>query len=139
MSTENNCGSRRFHLQYAFGGLHMRFVPLIPTVMMLPALFQMHGTGAGARTSLPIETEAEAFMSGYADDLRKGRRKNIANRYDRRGAYRVGEGEKTLESWELIQASYLTQWIPPTSFAWRELSYETVSEDSAVVIGLFDW
>jgi hypothetical protein len=117
----------------------MHFAPLIPTVMMLPALFQMHGVRVGTPASLPVETEAEAFMSSYGDDIRKGRRKAIVDRYDRRGAYRVGEGEKALESWNLIQAAYLTQWSQPSSFAWRELSFETVNDDAVVVIGLFDW
>jgi hypothetical protein len=60
-------------------------------------------------------------------------------RYDRRGAYRVGEGEKNLESWELIRAAYLTQWTPPASFSWRDLSYEPIGTDAVMVIGLFDW
>jgi hypothetical protein len=77
-------------------------------------------------------------MAGYADDLRHGRRVSIVDRYDRRGAYRVGEGEKTLESWELIRAAYLTQWSPPSSFVWRDLSYEPLG-DAVIVIGLFDW
>jgi len=117
----------------------MHFSPLMPTAMMLPALFQMHGVRIGTPSSLPIATEAEAFMSSYGDDIRKGRRKDIVERYDRRGAYRVGEGEKTLESWDLIQAAYLTQWSQPSSFAWRELSFETVNDDAVVIIGLFDW
>ena len=98
----------------------MRFVPLIPTILMMPALFQMQGTGTSARTETPIENDARDFMAGYAEDLRRGRRQSIVNRYDKRGAYRVGEGEKTLESWELIRAAYLSQWNPPTRFTWRE-------------------
>ena len=92
-----------------------------------------------ARTRVSIEDEARAFMLGYADDLRHGRRQAIVDRYDKRGAYRVGEGEKSLESWELIRAGYLSQWTPPTRFAWRELSYESVTEDAVIVVGLFDW
>jgi hypothetical protein len=117
----------------------MRFVSIMPSVMMLPALFQVHGVGASARATAPIEDDAREFMSRYADDLRHGRRRAIADRYDRRGAYRVGEGEKTLEEWHLILAAYLTQWSPPATFGWRELSFETINDDAIVVIGLFDW
>lgn len=117
----------------------MRFVPLMPTMMMLPALFQMQGTGTARSTDVSIENVARDFMLGYSDDLRNGRRQAIANRYDRRGAYRVGEGEKTLESWELIRAAYLSQWSPPTRFAWKDLSYEPVGEDAVIVVGLFEW
>src|SRR5205085_12180898 len=38
--------------------------------------------------------EAEAFMAAYAQDLRSGDRAAIAGRCDRRGAWRVGNGEK---------------------------------------------
>lgn len=117
----------------------MRFVPLIPTILMMPALFQMQGTGTSTRTETPIEDDARDFMAGYAEDLRRGRRQSIVNRYDKRGAYRVGEGEKTLESWELIRAAYLSQWNPPTRFAWRELSYEPIGHGAVIVVGLFDW
>jgi len=111
---------------------------IIPSLMFLPALFQVRELTA-ARGEVPIDIDAREFMNGYADDLRHGRRQAIVDRYDRRGAYRVGEGEKNLESWELIRAAYMTQWTPPVRFAWRELSYEVVSDDAVIVIGLFDW
>ncbi len=114
------------------------FTPFIPTMMFLPALFQVRELLA-AHEQAPIDIDAREFMAGYADDLRHGRRQAIVDRYDRRGAYRVGEGEKNLESWDLIRAAYMTQWTPPARFAWRELSYEVVSTDSVIVVGLFDW
>jgi hypothetical protein len=114
------------------------FTPLIPSMLFLPALFQVREL-VSAREQTPIDIDAREFMAGYADDLRHGRRLAIVDRYDRRGAYRVGEGEKNLESWELIRAAYMTQWTPPARFAWRELSYEVVSVDSVIVVGLFDW
>ena len=109
----------------------------IPSLMFLPALFQVREiTGAH---EVPIDIDAREFMAGYADDLRNGRREAIVDRYDRRGAYRVGEGEKNLETWELIRAAYMTQWTPPARFAWRELSYEVVSETAVIIVGLFEW
>lgn len=117
----------------------MPFDPLFHTTLLLPALFQMQRVGGVPRTGESLEELAREFMSGYADDLRNGRRQAIAERYDRRGAYRVGEGEKTLESWELIRAGYMTQWTPPTRFAWHDLSFEAVSDDAIIVVGLFDW
>ncbi|MEO8192366.1 MAG: hypothetical protein ABI681_00855 [Gemmatimonadales bacterium] len=116
----------------------MRWAPFVPTVMALPALFQAQMTNT-SRTGVPIETEAREFMAGYAEDIRLGRRRAIADRYDKRGAYRVGEGEKVLEPKELILAAYLTQWTPPVTFDWQNLSYETLSDDAIIVVGLFDW
>lgn len=112
---------------------------IIPSTMMFfPALFQVRELAA-ARGDVPIDIDAREFMAGYADDLRHGRRQSIVDRYDRRGAYRVGEGEKNFESWNLIRAAYMTQWTPPVRFGWRELSYEVVSDDAVLVVGLFDW
>ena len=46
-----------------------------------------------------VRAEAEAFMAGYARDLLAGDRAAIAARYDRRGAWRVGGGQKSFERW----------------------------------------
>lgn len=84
--------------------------------------------------------EAADFMAGYARDLRAGDRAAIARRYHRDGAWRVGHGEKSLESWAEIEAFYAGPgWSPPASFEWRDLSYERLSEDAFIVVGLFDW
>ena len=115
----------------------MRWFPVMSMVMAMPALFQVQLSGIESTTQ--IEKEAREFMAAYADDLRAGRRLAIAARYDRRGAFRVGEGEKTFETPEVIRASYLTQWTAPTTFEWRSLSYDVLSNDAVLVIGLFDW
>jgi hypothetical protein len=113
------------------------FTTIVPGMFFLPALFQVRDLITSEQ--VPIDVDAREFMAGYAEDLRSGRRQSIVDRYDKRGAYRVGEGEKNLESWELIRAAYMTQWTPPASFAWRDLSYEVIGNDSVIVIGLFDW
>ena len=114
------------------------FSYIVPGMMFLPALFQVRELKL-APDETPIDVDAREFMAEYADDLRHGRRQAIVDRYDRRGAYRVGEGEKNFESWDLIRAAYMAQWTPPVRFAWRDLSYEVVSDDSVIVVGLFDW
>ncbi|HEX2076698.1 MAG TPA: DUF4440 domain-containing protein [Longimicrobium sp.] len=85
------------------------------------------------------EAEARAFMESYAQDLRTGAREAIAARYDRRGAYRVGGGEKTLEPLDSIRAGYTGRWQPPTAFEWRDLSYEVLGDDAVMVVGRFEW
>jgi Domain of unknown function (DUF4440) len=85
------------------------------------------------------EAEARAFMESYAQDLRAGAREAIAARYDRRGAYRVGGGEKTLEPMDSIRAGYTGRWQPPTAFEWHDLSYEVLSDDAVMVVGRFEW
>ncbi len=115
----------------------MRLLPIL-SMLVTPALFQAQVSGIGSPVE-PIEDEARRFMVGYADDLRSGRRLAIANRYNKRGAFRVGEGEKIFETPDMIRAVYLTQWVPPKTFEWRNLSYEVLSADAVLVVGLFDW
>jgi hypothetical protein len=117
----------------------VRLIPVISMVAFFPVLFQAQPSLEEVNSRLPIETDAREFMAAYAEDLRAGRRQSIIKRYDKRGAYRVGEGEKTFETPAMIQAAYLTQWTPPTTFEWRNLSYEPLGENVIMVIGLFDW
>jgi hypothetical protein len=93
------------------------------------------GAGGGAA----LVREAEAFMAAYARDLSAGAREAVIARYDDRGAYLVGGGEKTLMPTDSIRATYLGRWQPPASFEWRDLSYEAVGPDAVVVVGRFVW
>lgn len=85
------------------------------------------------------EAEARAFMDAYARDLRSGAREAIVARYDHRGSYRVGGGEKTLEPLDSIRAVYTGRWQPPAAFEWRDLSYEVLGDDAVMVVGRFEW
>lgn len=84
------------------------------------------------------EREIKAFFDAYGEDLRSARREAIADRYDRRGYYRLGNGQKTLVSFEDVKNRYLTRWMPSKSFEWKDLSIEVLSKDAANVVGLFD-
>jgi len=96
--------------------------------------------GAAARRGVSaVRAEAEAFMAGYARDLRAGDRAAIAARYDRRGSWRVGGGTKRFEPWALTRDHYAGPWTPPASFAWSDLSYEVLGPDAVLVTGLFRW
>jgi len=85
------------------------------------------------------EREIREFFDSYAEDLRAARREAIANRYDSRGYFRMGNGNKRLVSFEDTKERYLTRWTGPKSFEWKDLSIEVLSSDAAVVTGLFDW
>ena len=85
-----------------------------------------------------IEREIREFFDSYAEDLRQHRREAIANRYDPRGYYRLGNGEKTLLSFEDAKKYYLAKWTGPRSFQWKDISIEILSPDIAVVVGLFE-
>jgi hypothetical protein len=86
------------------------------------------------------EAEARAFMESYAQDLRAGAREAIVARYDRRGAYLVGNGRKELQPVDSLRAVYTgPDWQPPATFEWRDLSYEVLSDDAVMVVGRFEW
>jgi quercetin dioxygenase-like cupin family protein len=91
------------------------------------------------KAALQTEREIREFYDAYADDLRLARREAIAERYDTRGFYSLGNGSKSLISFEVNKQRYLTGWTPPQSFAWRDLSIEVVSPDAAAVTSLFEW
>ena len=116
----------------------MKVVPF-SAIPAMPPLVPGHASGAGRVQAYSIEAEAQEFMSAYAGDVRAGRRRSISDRYDRKGAYRVGEGEKKFESFETIRAAYEVAWSPPKSFEWKDLSYEAIGPDAVVVAGLFEW
>jgi len=88
----------------------------------------------------PIVAEARAFMASYADALRAGDRSGIAARYDRRGAYFLGNGRKRFETRAEIVANYASQdWQRPHHFEWRDLSYEPAGAEAVVIAGQFVW
>ena len=88
----------------------------------------------------PIAVEAASFMASYAEALLAGDRAGIAARYDRNGAFFLGNGRKTFESHAAITAQYAgAGWQPPGRFEWRDLSYEPAGPDAVVVAGQFLW
>lgn len=89
--------------------------------------------------AVSAERELKDFYESYADDLIKGRGDAIADRYDVRGYYSLGNGNKQLVSSAAARERYTKQWSAPKSFAWKDLTYEVLSPDSAAVVGLFDW
>jgi hypothetical protein len=118
---------------------------------LLVALMALSALGACTRQPAPaapapapqqeasIVPEAQHFMTAYAADLTNGDRLALAERYDRSGAYLLGEGRKELRTFEEITNLYLRDWNPPAAFAWHDLSYEQVGPDAVLVLGRFSW
>ena len=86
-----------------------------------------------------LETEARTFMETYAQDLRTKDAEAVAARYNRSGAYFLGNGRKEFSPFDSIRARYLEQWQGPATFEWRDLSYEVLSSDAVLVAGKFNW
>src|SRR4028118_2048982 len=96
-------------------------------------------TAQNQKDAAIVEREIKDFFDSYAEDLRQHRGEAIANRYDPRGYFRMGNGSKTLVSFEDVKNRYLTKWTGPKSFEWRDVSIEVLSPEAAVVVGLFYW
>ncbi len=86
-----------------------------------------------------VQEEIKQFYDSYAEDLRKHRPEAIANRYDSRGYFSLGNGSKRFISFDENKKRYATQWTGPKRFEWKDLSFEALSPTSAAVAGLFDW
>jgi hypothetical protein len=98
------------------------------------------GDTPGVAPESGVVAEARAFMDDYARDLLAGDRAAIASRYDRTGAYFLGNGQKDFEPYDSIVARYHgPRWSPPASFEWRDLSFEPLGPDAVIVAGRFLW
>lgn len=108
-------------------------------LLTLALIFSAGVFSAAAQGSSDVEKSVLAFYDSYAEDLRQHRREGIANRYDRRGVYLMGNGSKTLRTFEQVKERYLTKWSGPKSFAWKDLSVEIISTNAVAVLGKFEW
>lgn len=95
--------------------------------------------GAAPPEVPPLEAEARAFLTEYAKELKGAQRQALVERYHPQGHFSVGHGVKEFVTREANRSFYLERWMPPTAFAWRDLSFEPAGPDAVVVIGLFDW
>jgi hypothetical protein len=91
-------------------------------------------------SAVAITNEARAFMDAYARDLLAGDRAAVGTRYDRSGAYFLGNGRKEFSPYDSVVAQYKdARWTPPSAFEWRDLSFEPVGPDAVFVAGLAAW
>ena len=107
-------------------------------------LFTAAASPAAAQSAQPAEppivTEARAFMAAYAQALLAADRAGIAARYDRNGAYALGNGRKSFGPYARIVEQYASaRWQPPHRFEWRDLSFEPIGNDAVVIAGQFAW
>jgi quercetin dioxygenase-like cupin family protein len=120
--------------------LRRHFYYTLVFVLLSSAVIAQTASDPGeSRGPSKVEQELRQFYDGYAEDLRQHRSEAIANRYDSRGYFALGNGSKRLVSFEDNKKTYTTRWTGPKSFAWRDLSFEVLSATSAAVVGLFDW
>jgi len=95
------------------------------------------GQQSEKRVVSKTETEILKFMDEYAEDLRQNRAKETSDRYDRRGAYFLGHGDKSLETFEAIQKRYADRKKGIAGFEWRDITVEVISPKAVVVMARF--
>lgn len=86
-----------------------------------------------------VDDEARGFMSAYAEELRTGNRAAIAECYARSGAVIILNGIVGHVTQEALAAHYSSDWTPPQSFAWVDLSFQPMGRDAVSVTGQFRW
>lgn len=117
-------------------------VLILGIVLLAVAVFaaaQNVGVRSTATQSSKAESELRKFFDSYGEDLRRHDREAIADRYDRRGVYLMGNGKRSLMTFEAIRNRYLKDWKGPKHFEWKDVSIEMTSKNSAVVTALFEW
>jgi hypothetical protein len=113
---------------------------LAALMIIAAGVFAVAGQKVNLSNSMSeTERSVRAFYDDYAEDLRQARREAIADRYDRRGAYLMGNGSKSLTAFEQIKDRYMTKWSGPKSFEWKDLSVDVLSKDAAAVLARFEW
>lgn len=125
----------------------LRSLALILTFFCLPApavAQAANGKPAQAATSVldPVDAaliaEAQRFMDGYADALRRGDPEEIVAHYDRDGVHEVRPASKRFTAHDALLPRYRAR-STPAFFEWRDLSYEVLAPDKVLVVGLFAW
>ncbi len=112
----------------------MRFLRILAVIFVLT--FAAFGQ---TTPNVAVLGELKKFYDSYAEDLVQKRTDSIADRYDRRGTFMLGNGAKDLVSYEKNKTFYTTKWTGPDAFAWKNLDYEILSPTAALVIGQFEW
>ncbi|HET7537796.1 MAG TPA: hypothetical protein VFJ90_15160 [Candidatus Didemnitutus sp.] len=92
-----------------------------------------------AETAGQIPPDAKAFMDAYAKDLKAGNRDSIIARYHSQGVFILAVGVDDLMRPRQIADFYRTQWQPPHAIAWRNLRYRSLSPETILIEGGFDW
>lgn len=116
--------------------MRTRYIRTLAALLIIVAgVFASHAQ----KTLSDTERSVRAFYDSYAEDLRTHKRESLADRYDRRGVYHMGNGAKSLTSFDAIRDLYVNKWTGPKSFDWKDLSVEVISKDAAVVVARFEW
>ena len=88
--------------------------PAVRILAILAFLFAAATPLAAQPAEPPVVAEARSFMAAYATALLQGDRAGIAARYDRTGAWFLGNGRKRFETHAQLAAHYAgADWQPP--------------------------
>ena len=93
------------------------------------------------RSEDEFRSEVNNFMTEYAADIGICNAEGVAARYNRLGAYVMGNGRKEFKSYDSIRLGYINEWDcqEQPSFEIKDLSFEILSADAVLVSGRFDW
>ncbi len=110
---------------------------LQPTAAPEPATPAASSAAAAATPTLPIATQAKAFMDDYARDLTTGNKESIIARYHPQGVFILAEGLDDLMKPRQLGEFYRTQWQKPYAMEWKGLRFRTLSSETILIDGGF--
>ncbi len=109
------------------------------TFLLLTPIFACSTTPEPSADNL--RGEVETFMVEYAEDVSSRDAEAVASRYNRHGAYMMGNGRKRFTSFDSIRVRYQRQWANQVQrpFEFKDLSMEILGSDAVLVSAIFDW
>ncbi len=109
-----------------------RFLPFV----ILPLAVGSAGRSRAIDDSGPVQ----AVLGSIARDLTSNNRSALVARYDRRGAFFLGNWGAELILFDSLPTQvYGSDWEPPVEFTWRNVHIEALGPRSAIVCAQFLW
>ncbi len=110
-------------------------MPLL-LLVMLPLAVGSAGRSRATDDSGPVQ----AVLDSIARDLTSNNRAALVARYDKRGAFFLGNWGAELVPFDSLRTQiYGSDWKPPVQFAWRNLHIEPLGPGSSIVYAQFLW
>ena len=110
-------------------------MPLL-LLVILPLAVGSAGRSRATDESGPVQ----AVLDSIARDLTSNNRAALVARYDKRGAFFLGNwGAELVPFDSLPKQIYGYNWKPPVQFTWRNVHIETLGPRSSIVYAQFLW
>ncbi len=96
--------------------------------------------GSGAHSRATDESGVQAVLDSIARDLISNNRSALVARYDKRGAFLLGNWGVELVPFDSLSTQiYGSDWKPPAQFGWHNVHIDAVGPRTSIVYAQFVW